>query len=176
MAFRVSQASSARWTVPLSSRQALNGFLLILTCEGEVFFATHTIENYLGFHQPRCSTERFVINGLQEDDTPRRPDTCARGERPGVAISDTRADLRRLDVTSWRVTCCSFVTAAGCCIPPPHIPRSSLLDPLPKPPEHIKPSLTQGSTDEVSTPTWRLGRLIDYPPTLCLQDNPYLEG
>uniref|UniRef100_A0A0K8SC85 PAS domain-containing protein n=1 Tax=Lygus hesperus TaxID=30085 RepID=A0A0K8SC85_LYGHE len=31
--------------------QALNGFLLILTCEGEVFFATHTIENYLGFHQ-----------------------------------------------------------------------------------------------------------------------------
>ncbi|CAB3368549.1 Hypothetical predicted protein [Cloeon dipterum] len=31
--------------------QALNGFLLILTCEGEVFFATHTIESYLGFHQ-----------------------------------------------------------------------------------------------------------------------------
>ncbi|XP_046670776.1 aryl hydrocarbon receptor protein 1 isoform X2 [Homalodisca vitripennis] len=31
--------------------QALNGFLLMLTCEGEVFFATHTIESYLGFHQ-----------------------------------------------------------------------------------------------------------------------------
>ncbi|XP_034937835.1 aryl hydrocarbon receptor protein 1 [Chelonus insularis] len=31
--------------------QALNGFLLILTCDGEVFFATHSIENYLGFHQ-----------------------------------------------------------------------------------------------------------------------------
>ncbi|XP_054272201.1 aryl hydrocarbon receptor protein 1-like isoform X2 [Macrosteles quadrilineatus] len=31
--------------------QALNGFLLMLTCEGEVFFATHNIENYLGFHQ-----------------------------------------------------------------------------------------------------------------------------
>ncbi|XKL62845.1 hypothetical protein PGB90_002678 [Kerria lacca] len=31
--------------------QALNGFLVILTCEGEVFFATHTIESYLGFHQ-----------------------------------------------------------------------------------------------------------------------------
>ncbi|XP_039287777.1 aryl hydrocarbon receptor protein 1 [Nilaparvata lugens] len=31
--------------------QALNGFLLILTCEGEVFFATHSIESYLGFHQ-----------------------------------------------------------------------------------------------------------------------------
>ncbi|XP_063234069.1 aryl hydrocarbon receptor isoform X2 [Bacillus rossius redtenbacheri] len=31
--------------------QALNGFLLMLTCEGEVFFATHSIESYLGFHQ-----------------------------------------------------------------------------------------------------------------------------
>ncbi|XP_055596099.1 aryl hydrocarbon receptor isoform X2 [Uranotaenia lowii] len=31
--------------------QALNGFVIILTCEGEVFFATHTIESYLGFHQ-----------------------------------------------------------------------------------------------------------------------------
>lgn len=33
------------------SFQALNGFLMILTCEGEVFFATHSIEGYLGFHQ-----------------------------------------------------------------------------------------------------------------------------
>lgn len=33
--------------------QALNGFLMILTCEGEVFFATHSIEGYLGFHQVR---------------------------------------------------------------------------------------------------------------------------
>lgn len=33
------------------SFQALNGFLMILTCEGEVFFATHSIESYLGFHQ-----------------------------------------------------------------------------------------------------------------------------
>ncbi|XP_022245268.1 aryl hydrocarbon receptor-like [Limulus polyphemus] len=31
--------------------QALNGFLLILTCEGEVFYASHTVETYLGFHQ-----------------------------------------------------------------------------------------------------------------------------
>uniref|UniRef100_A0A1A9VW02 PAS domain-containing protein n=1 Tax=Glossina austeni TaxID=7395 RepID=A0A1A9VW02_GLOAU len=30
---------------------ALNGFLMILTCDGEVFFATHSIESYLGFHQ-----------------------------------------------------------------------------------------------------------------------------
>ncbi|GLH14881.1 Aryl hydrocarbon receptor [Gryllus bimaculatus] len=40
---------------------ALNGFLLILTCEGEVFFATHSIESYLGFHQgvqPRPARRR----------------------------------------------------------------------------------------------------------------------
>lgn len=24
---------------------------MILTCDGEVFFATHSIESYLGFHQ-----------------------------------------------------------------------------------------------------------------------------
>ena len=33
--------------------QALNGFLLILTCEGEVFYTSHTVETYLGFHQVR---------------------------------------------------------------------------------------------------------------------------
>lgn len=31
--------------------QALAGFLLILTCDGEVFYASHTVETYLGFHQ-----------------------------------------------------------------------------------------------------------------------------
>ena len=31
--------------------QALNGFLFIVTCDGEVFFASNTVEQYLGFHQ-----------------------------------------------------------------------------------------------------------------------------
>lgn len=31
--------------------KALNGFLLILTCDGEVFYTSHTVETYLGFHQ-----------------------------------------------------------------------------------------------------------------------------
>ncbi|KAH9414147.1 hypothetical protein DERP_014366, partial [Dermatophagoides pteronyssinus] len=31
--------------------QALNGFLLILTCDGEVFYTSNTVETYLGFHQ-----------------------------------------------------------------------------------------------------------------------------
>ena len=35
----------------LSLFQALNGFLMILDCNGELFFSTHTIETYLGFHQ-----------------------------------------------------------------------------------------------------------------------------
>ena len=35
------------------SLQALNGFLMILDCQGELFFATHSIETYLGFHQVR---------------------------------------------------------------------------------------------------------------------------
>lgn len=44
------------------SLQALNGFLMILTCDGEVFFATHTIESYLGFHQvsARAKTGSFI--------------------------------------------------------------------------------------------------------------------
>ena len=36
------------WQPPL---QALSGFLMILDCSGELFFATHSIETYLGFHQ-----------------------------------------------------------------------------------------------------------------------------
>ncbi|XP_064629394.1 hypoxia-inducible factor 1-alpha-like isoform X2 [Lineus longissimus] len=31
--------------------QALNGFVFMVTCDGEVFFASRTVEQYLGFHQ-----------------------------------------------------------------------------------------------------------------------------
>ncbi|XP_064617115.1 uncharacterized protein LOC135481123 isoform X2 [Liolophura sinensis] len=31
--------------------QALYGFLFVVSCEGEVFFASRTVEQYLGFHQ-----------------------------------------------------------------------------------------------------------------------------
>jgi hypothetical protein len=33
------------------SMQALSGFLFVVTCDGEVFYASHTVEQYLGFHQ-----------------------------------------------------------------------------------------------------------------------------
>ncbi|KAL3881167.1 hypothetical protein ACJMK2_027624 [Sinanodonta woodiana] len=31
--------------------QALYGFLIVVTCDGEVFYASRTVEQYLGFHQ-----------------------------------------------------------------------------------------------------------------------------
>ncbi|XP_028968862.1 aryl hydrocarbon receptor [Galendromus occidentalis] len=51
-------------------QQALNGFLLILTCDGEVFFASHTVETYLGFHQSDiCHQSVFeLVHSEDRDD------------------------------------------------------------------------------------------------------------
>ena len=37
--------------VSLFCFQALYGFLFVVTCDGEVFYAARTVEQYLGFHQ-----------------------------------------------------------------------------------------------------------------------------
>lgn len=37
------------------SLQALQGFIIIVSCDGELFFASRTVEQYLGFHQVNLS-------------------------------------------------------------------------------------------------------------------------
>lgn len=38
--------------------QALNGFVMVVTSEGLVFYVSPTIKNCLGFHQVRCLPSR----------------------------------------------------------------------------------------------------------------------
>lgn len=42
--------------------QALYGFIFVVTCDGEVFFASRTVEQYLGFHQVRISLAKDHLN------------------------------------------------------------------------------------------------------------------
>ncbi|KAF4518358.1 hypothetical protein B566_EDAN007085 [Ephemera danica] len=96
--------------------QALNGFLLILTCEGEVFFATHTIESYLGFHQKRGGF------GLSDEGVVFQSDIVHQSVYE-LVHSEDREELQRQLL--WN----SFLPAehSGCSLPEALLPENSQL-------------------------------------------------
>ncbi len=85
----------------LLSLQALNGFLLILTSDGEVFFATHTIESYLGFHQVKKKTNFHCFLRLSR----RCPVEAAAREMMGVGSTKLISCVMRLSRALYYLFC-----------------------------------------------------------------------
>lgn len=90
------------------SFQALNGFLMILTCEGEVFFATHSIESYLGFHQVKSlsaqlptSTEAANFSRFGDANREKRDKLCFQFTRPKRLRIDRVSFSLLKQTSSW---------------------------------------------------------------------------
>ena len=81
--------------------QALNGFLMILDCNGELFFATHTIETYLGFHQSDV-IHQSVYELVHSEDREELQRQLGMGPKCGRVVTDFLSYPQfRKNLLSW---------------------------------------------------------------------------
>ena len=75
--------------------QALNGFMFTVTCQGEVFFASRTVEQYLGFHQVSLTeTLLFWIEKWYNEN-----------KRINASLKVKKSDSKKINVQTSYIVC-----------------------------------------------------------------------